>query len=275
MRQQHADAFQQDPEVQVLLGNLVAAGVGLTLTAGTHVVFNDLDWVPANHWQAEDRIYRIGQTRPAFVTYLVAEGTLDDYVAALLEQKARLVGVLEAEAADNATIVDAVVQAAMTGQRPDWTTLGIRQAERVASATDGSSMGLLGDMLDLLARAGRGLSSLEPDERIIEIAPVGRGPARSIRSGSTAAWQPATARGSDIAVTARTCGKPPSGSRPSLADGRTFAGSASGRTSNGIRRTTRGADPRRPGRSRGGPGAADVRRHRVHGTRQHVRRGRP
>ena len=37
-------------------------------------IFNDLDWVPGNHWQAEDRIYRIGQTRPAFVTYLYAAG---------------------------------------------------------------------------------------------------------------------------------------------------------------------------------------------------------
>jgi SWI/SNF-related matrix-associated actin-dependent regulator 1 of chromatin subfamily A len=167
-RQAAADAFQEDPGVRVLLGNLVAAGVGLTLTAGTHVVFNDLDWVPANHWQAEDRIYRIGQTRPAFVTYLVAEGTLDDYVAALLEQKARLVGVLEAEAADRATIVNAVVEAAVSGERPDWGRLGVQQAERVAAAADGGSMGLLGDVLDLLARAGRGLGAISA-EQVIEV----------------------------------------------------------------------------------------------------------
>ncbi len=167
-RQAAADAFQEDPGVRVLLGNLVAAGVGLTLTAGTHVVFNDLDWVPANHWQAEDRIYRIGQTRPAFVTYLVAEGTLDDYVAALLEQKARLVGVLEAEAADRATLVEAVVEAAVSGERPDWGRLGVEQAERVAAAADGGSMGLLGDVLDLLARAGRGLGAISA-EQVIEV----------------------------------------------------------------------------------------------------------
>ena len=51
------------------------------------------------------RIYRIGQLKPAFVTYLVAENTLDDFVAALLEQKARTIGVLEDEAADHATLV--------------------------------------------------------------------------------------------------------------------------------------------------------------------------
>jgi hypothetical protein len=48
---------------------------------------------------AEDRIYRIGQTRPAFVTYLYAKNTLDDFVAALLEARARDIRVLEAEAA--------------------------------------------------------------------------------------------------------------------------------------------------------------------------------
>ena len=101
-------AFQKDDDVRVLLGNLHAAGVGINLTAGTHVVFNDLDWVPGNHWQAEDRIYRIGQLKPAFVTYLVAENTLDDFVAALLEQKARTIGVLEDEAADRATLLDQV-----------------------------------------------------------------------------------------------------------------------------------------------------------------------
>ncbi len=107
--------------------------------------------------------------RPAFVTYLVAEGTLDDYVAALLEQKARLVGVLEAEAADGATLVEAVVEAAVSGERPDWGRLGVEQAERVATAAEGGSMGLLGDVLDLLARAGRGLGAISA-EQVIEIA---------------------------------------------------------------------------------------------------------
>ena len=90
-RQTLVDRFQQDESVRVFLGNIVAAGIGINLTAATQVVFNDLDWVPANHWQAEDRAYRIGQTRTVNVTYMVAAGTIDDFVQGVLEKKAALV----------------------------------------------------------------------------------------------------------------------------------------------------------------------------------------
>lgn len=91
-RQALVDRFQSDPGVQVLVANLLAGGVGLNLTAASQVVFNDLDWVPANHWQAEDRAYRIGQERTVNVTYLVADGTADDFVATVLQAKSALVG---------------------------------------------------------------------------------------------------------------------------------------------------------------------------------------
>lgn len=160
-RQKAADRLQRDDRVRLLAGNLHAAGVGITLTAATHVVFNDLDWVPANHWQAEDRIYRIGQTRPAFVTYLCARGTLDDFVAALLEQKARTIGVLEEEAAHAATLVDEVVEAAVRGERPT-----VAAPEREPGQ---ASVGLLGDVLDLFVQASRGLGALDAGVRILEI----------------------------------------------------------------------------------------------------------
>lgn len=90
-RQGLVDRFQTDPQVRVFVSNIIAGGVGLNLTAARHVVFNDLDWVPANHWQAEDRAYRIGQNSSVTVHYLVAEGTIDEFVRSLLETKAALV----------------------------------------------------------------------------------------------------------------------------------------------------------------------------------------
>ena len=93
-RQPLVDRFQSDGEVRVLVANIIAGGTGLNLTAATQVVFNDLDWVPTNHWQAEDRAYRIGQTRTVNVTYFVARDTIDDFVQAVLETKAALVNAI-------------------------------------------------------------------------------------------------------------------------------------------------------------------------------------
>ena len=94
LRQPTVDRFQSDPDVRVLVANIVAGGTGLNLTAATQVVFNDLDWLPTNHWQAEDRAYRIGQTRTVNVTYFVARDTIDDFVQAVLETKAALVNAI-------------------------------------------------------------------------------------------------------------------------------------------------------------------------------------
>jgi hypothetical protein len=123
--------------------------------------------VPGNHWQAEDRIYRIGQTRPAFVTYMYAENTLNDFVAALLEAKARNIGVLEADAASHASMIHEFVEAAARGVRP---TLEHARTDP-ATAEPGRSVGLLDETLDLLARARRGLGAVDaPRERVVRIA---------------------------------------------------------------------------------------------------------
>jgi len=98
-RQEVVDRFQDEEPVRVFLANIIAGGIGLNLTAATQVVFNDLDWVPTNHWQAEDRAYRIGQTRTLNVTYFVAQDTIDDFVHAVLESKAAIVSaIVEGEA---------------------------------------------------------------------------------------------------------------------------------------------------------------------------------
>jgi SWI/SNF-related matrix-associated actin-dependent regulator of chromatin subfamily A-like protein 1 len=96
-RMDAVDRFQTDPTVRVALCNIIAGGVGINLTAGTHVIFQDLDWVPANHAQAEDRCYRLGQDKRVTVEYFHAAGTLDGYIAELLQQKMALIAAVEAE----------------------------------------------------------------------------------------------------------------------------------------------------------------------------------
>ncbi|MEO3841320.1 DEAD/DEAH box helicase [Streptomyces sp. B22F1] len=77
----------QDGEVPVFLLSLKAAGTGLNLTRAGHVVHYDRWWNPAVEAQATDRAYRIGQTQPVQVHRLVAEGTIEDRIAQMLQHK--------------------------------------------------------------------------------------------------------------------------------------------------------------------------------------------
>lgn len=81
------EKFQTDPSCRVFVGTIGAAGVGLTLTAASHVVFVELDYVPAKILQAEDRAHRIGQKNSVLVQHLVLEGSLDARMARILVHK--------------------------------------------------------------------------------------------------------------------------------------------------------------------------------------------
>lgn len=89
-RQDIVDRFQQG-EHRVFIGNIHAAGVGLTLTAADTVVFAELDWVPANMMQAEDRAHRIGQESPVLVQYLVFDGSVDARIIRTLVNKMEVI----------------------------------------------------------------------------------------------------------------------------------------------------------------------------------------
>ncbi|MEU3723750.1 DEAD/DEAH box helicase [Streptomyces sp. NPDC031705] len=88
-REELVDRFQSG-EVPVFLLSLKAAGTGLNLTRAGHVVHYDRWWNPAVEEQATDRAYRIGQTQPVQVHRIIAEGTVEDRIAELLEAKRAL-----------------------------------------------------------------------------------------------------------------------------------------------------------------------------------------
>ena len=86
-RQKAVDDFQEDEKVMVFCGNIKAAGVGLTLTAGEAVIMNDLSFLPSDHSQAEDRAYRYGQKNCVSVYYPIFENTIEGIIYDILIRK--------------------------------------------------------------------------------------------------------------------------------------------------------------------------------------------
>ena len=106
-------AFQEPDgqDNQLIVCSLEVAGQGLTLTRSSNVVFLELDWTPAKHDQAEDRCHRIGQQDAVNASYLLAAGTIDETIAALLERKRAVIGaVTDGRAEDEEGVLDALVR---------------------------------------------------------------------------------------------------------------------------------------------------------------------
>ena len=82
----------QDGKLRGLACTIQAAGVGITLTRASHMIFIDRDWSPALNSQAEDRICRIGQTRGCVYTDIISDHPLDELLAETLQDKKELIG---------------------------------------------------------------------------------------------------------------------------------------------------------------------------------------
>jgi SWI/SNF-related matrix-associated actin-dependent regulator 1 of chromatin subfamily A len=90
-RQEFVDLFQDSPDQRVIACQINAAGVGLTLTAASDVLFLEQGWTPADMDQAADRCHRIGQRDSVTAWNMLCSGTVDELIADLIERKRKLV----------------------------------------------------------------------------------------------------------------------------------------------------------------------------------------
>ena len=90
-RDESVRSFQEDTGTTVFIGQLKAAGGGLTLTASSKVYFAECGWVPGEHQQMQDRVHRIGQTKHCTATYLVAGDTIEEQFVQVLQAKQEVV----------------------------------------------------------------------------------------------------------------------------------------------------------------------------------------
>jgi SNF2 family DNA or RNA helicase/predicted small metal-binding protein len=89
-RAEQLQRFNHDPDCEVFVASLQAAGLGIDLTAGSVVVHYDRWWNAARENQATDRVHRIGQTRGVQVFKLVTIGTFEEKIDALIAKKGQL-----------------------------------------------------------------------------------------------------------------------------------------------------------------------------------------
>lgn len=104
-RMQQVNKFQKDPTCKVIVGTIGAMGTGLTLTAGSTVIFLDSPWNRALKEQAEDRAHRIGTKSNVSIITLVCKDTIDERIEQLIEKKGK--------------IADALVDGKVVGNKED------------------------------------------------------------------------------------------------------------------------------------------------------------
>jgi SWI/SNF-related matrix-associated actin-dependent regulator 1 of chromatin subfamily A len=151
-RQEAVDRFQNDDSVRVFIGSITAAGTGITLTAASNAVFAELDWVPGNMSQAEDRCHRIGQKDAVLIQHIVLDGSIDAKMAQTLLQKQ--------------AVADQALDAAPT--QPIAEPVAITDDDRPPLATPDGLAALAAkltpDDIDMAHQAVKTIAGLDPDQ---------------------------------------------------------------------------------------------------------------
>ena len=84
------DQFQNDPNSKLLIGTHQKMGIGFTLNAASYMICIDTPYTYSSFSQSTDRIWRVTNTRPAFITVLICKDSVDERVAAIVENKKEL-----------------------------------------------------------------------------------------------------------------------------------------------------------------------------------------
>jgi SWI/SNF-related matrix-associated actin-dependent regulator 1 of chromatin subfamily A len=109
-RQYSVDQFQDNPKVKVFVGNIKAAGVGITLTAAEAVIMNDLSFLPSDHAQSEDRAYRYGQKNNVLVYYPIFENTIEGIIYDILNNKKQVIATVMGDNQNPADAAEEILQ---------------------------------------------------------------------------------------------------------------------------------------------------------------------
>ena len=108
-KQKSVDQFQQEGGPMVFIGNIISAGVAITLTRSTYVVFNSFDWVPGNSEQAEDRSYRLGQKNNVTVYYNLFEDTIVSRMWGTLNRKKDIINQIMSRNESNNEVIEEII----------------------------------------------------------------------------------------------------------------------------------------------------------------------
>jgi SWI/SNF-related matrix-associated actin-dependent regulator 1 of chromatin subfamily A len=108
-RQLSVDEFQNNEKVKVFVGNVKAAGTGITLTAAEVVIFNDLSFLPSDMAQAEDRAYRYGQKNNVLVYYPLFDNTIEGIIYDIINAKKQVIATVMGDNQDTSEAAEQIL----------------------------------------------------------------------------------------------------------------------------------------------------------------------